>query len=125
MSRLFPCVPSFEMNPDALISSGPHPQCPTQALIENPPAEAQLKISLDAQPSRVTGDTAVADQLLALLKPHAEDHPKWDVWAEEEDESMGEEDRQVMQLRSSEGFVDAKFQDVQCTNYIICIWQDD
>lgn len=91
--------------------------------MEYPFAGAQLKTSPNAQPSWAT--TAVVDELLALLKPHAEDQRKWDVWAEEEDESMGEEDRQVMHRRSSEGFVGAKFQDVQCTNYIICVWQDD
>ena len=72
-------------------------------------AEAQLKTSLDAQPSWVTGDTAVVDELLALLRPHAEDQQKWDVWAEEEDESMGEEDLQVMHLYSNECSVGAKF----------------
>ena len=37
------------------------------------------------------GSAAVSDQLLTLLEPHLNEHSKWDVWADEEDEAMAEE----------------------------------
>ena len=44
-------------------------------------------------------NAAVYSRLLAVIKPYAEDQQKWDVWAEEEDSSMTEEDAQVLLQR--------------------------
>ena len=53
------------------------------------PLGASLQLSCEAP------DSAVYSQLLALIEPYAHDHHKWDVWAEEEDATMSEEDVQV------------------------------
>ncbi len=54
--------------------------------------------SAGIQPPSESATAAVYDQLRALIEPHAQDQHKWDVWAEEEDEAMIEEEVPVWHI---------------------------
>lgn len=69
-------------------------------LTASPACGAQPQISLGPELLQASPNAAVCSTLLAVIKPYVEDQQKWDVWAEEEDSSMTEEDAQVLHISS-------------------------
>ena len=102
--RLFPNDDPTHVNVDALMPEGPssfqgqHTSASLlQGLTASPTADAQPQTSPSPEVLQVPPNAAVYSRLLAVIKPYAENQQKWDVWAEDEDDSsMTEEDAQVL-----------------------------
>ena len=86
------------VNLDALMPEGHHiPSSLRKGLTASAASGAQPQISLSPELLQASPNAAICSRLLAVIKPYVEDQQKWDVWAEEEDSSMTEEDAQVLQ----------------------------
>lgn len=111
MRRLFPdCGDPAHVDLDALMPEGPssfqgqHTSASLlQGLTASPTADAQPQTSSGPEVLQAPPNAAVYSRLLAVIKPYAEDQQKWDVWAEEEDSSITEEDAQVLLKNASSG----------------------
>ncbi len=98
MRRLFPNDDPTHVNLNALMPEGHHTSASLhQGLTASPAADAQPQTSPSPEVVQAPPNAAVYNGLLAVIKPYAEDQQTWDVWAEEEDASMTEEDAQVLQ----------------------------
>ncbi|DBB18890.1 TPA: hypothetical protein ACH3X3_000476 [Trebouxia sp. C0006] len=103
LSRLFPdCGDPAHVDLDALMPEGPssfqwqHTSASLlQGLTASPTADAQPQTSSGPEVLQAPPNAAVYSRLLAVIKPYAEDQQKWDVWAEEEESSITEEDAQI------------------------------
>ena len=100
MRRLFPASVGGDpthVNLDALMLEGHHaPSSLHKGLTASSVADAQPQTSPCPEVLQAPPNAALCSRLLAVMKPYAEDQQKWDVWAEEEDSSMTEEDAQVL-----------------------------
>ena len=98
MRRLFPNDDPIHLNLDALMPEGQHtPTSLHKSLTAPPAADAQPQTSPGPEVLQAPPNAAMYSGLLAVIKPYAEDPQKWDVWTEEEDSSMTEEDAQVLE----------------------------
>ena len=102
LCRLFPDGNDLtHVNLDALMPEGHHtPSSLHNGLTASPACGAQPQISLGPELLQASPNAAVCSTLLAVITPYVEDQQKWDVWAEEEDSSMTEEDAQVLHISS-------------------------
>lgn len=98
MRRLFPDDDPTHVNLDALVAEKQHiPSLLHKGETAPPASAAQPQTSMGPGVPQARPTAAVYSRLLGVIKPHAEDQQKWDVWAEEEDSIMTEGDMQVLE----------------------------
>ncbi|KAA6424637.1 MAG: hypothetical protein FRX49_05305 [Trebouxia sp. A1-2] len=96
LTRLFPDDDPTHVNLDALVAEKQHiPSLLHKGETAPPASAAQPQTSMGPGVPQARPTAAVYSRLLGVIKPHAEDQQKWDVWAEEEDSIMTEGDMQV------------------------------
>ncbi|KAL0040994.1 hypothetical protein WJX77_001558 [Trebouxia sp. C0004] len=96
LTRLFPDGDPIHVILDALLLEGRHtPSSLHKGLTTCPAANAQPQTRPGPEMLQATPNAATYSGLLAVIKPYAEDQQRWDVWADEEDSSMTEEDAQI------------------------------
>ena len=90
--RLFPDGQPLDVDVEALMPTFPVLGSSQQAKHQHSTAQSEhFQAQSDPPNAASYCSAAVADQLVTLLEQHLNEHSKWDIWADEEDELMTEE----------------------------------